>query len=431
MWAPSPSIGDDLSNTLIEEGANQLVIQTSAGVAYSTFAVLAAWGAMSLSFAILFCAGMFLRIGIWLYLVPLLAWVGYLIYVRRTNRITLTATRQELVISHTAWVFPARQTRISLDDCRQAYVTRRRTVRLPTGGLLNWYVLLQHGFFLDQYCLYLARQPGWRHGLCQFADPEVGQRVADRINGFLNWTPVPVVSTWYQRFPLLEATNDDKRHRHASPGAITASSFPVPAWSFGCLTMMLANGLGVLLVVSLSVAVMPNQVRSRPAVMSATTSVPTAANSGSVGRDHPLIGRPAPPIKLARADGTTFPWESHCGQEVMILGFFNGTDQSQRQVLAELATLSSGNVGPKAATCTVCTRESGDAARPIWQNLRFPLDLLVDADGTIQQQYQIDHWPCVFVVDAQGVIRWHQWGDTGTLTTELRQQLTLIRQPAP
>ncbi|MGE0761507.1 MAG: peroxiredoxin family protein, partial [Pirellulaceae bacterium] len=415
---PDEGATGDTANTVFEETADQLVIRPSAGVAYSTLAVLAAWGGMAFGVTILFCAGTVLSLGIWLVIVPFLAWIGYMIHVSRTNRITITLTRREITICHSAWVFPTREARFPLSDCRQAFVSRRRTVRLPTGGVFRWYVLLKYGFFIDQYYVYLARARGWRRGVCTFANREAGQQVAERINRFLRWKATPVVSTWYQRFPLLEATNDDKTTSSRAPGVITASSFPVPAWSVGCLMMVVLNGLGVLLMIRISLALASNQDRPQRA-RTPVTRVQPASTPGPAGRAHPLLGQPAPPINLSRSDGTAFPWASHFGREIMIVGFFNGTDPANRRMLGEFATLSSGNVGPKLAACTVCTGEAAEVAQPIWRNQKFPLDLLVDADGAIHQQYHIDHWPCVFVVDTQGVVRWYQWGDSASLTADL------------
>ncbi len=145
----------------------------------------------------------------------------------------------------------------------------------------------------------------------------------------------------------------------------------------------------------------------------------------------PLIGRPAPDFALASMDGDNVSLAAYRGQPVLVNFWASWCFEciAEHRVLMEAQERYEGEF----AIVGVLYQDTVDDARRFllrygdggWPNL-------IDASGTVAIDYGVSGVPESFFIDAEGVVRYKQWGavTTEAIESKLRPLLEEVRPGA-
>lgn len=159
--------------------------------------------------------------------------------------------------------------------------------------------------------------------------------------------------------------------------------------------------------------------------------------SQGLGRDpreisSPLIGRPAPDFQLANIDGGEVSLAEYRGRPVLVNFWASWCFEciEEHRVLMEAQERYAGEF----AIVGVLYQDTVDDARRFllrygdggWPNL-------IDASGTVAIEYGVSGVPESFFIDAEGVVRYKQWGAVteDAIESQLRPLLGEVRQVSP
>jgi len=131
------------------------------------------------------------------------------------------------------------------------------------------------------------------------------------------------------------------------------------------------------------------------------------------------ISRPAPDFKLADASGGTVRLSSQLGNPVLLC-FWAGWSQASLRVLEDLQQLSQA-FGKDVLFITVCTDQEPPTLKKLPNGDRFFLTMLVGSG--VEKQYGIQGVPMVYVIDANGQIRYENKGYRPDLVQVLSVQM--------
>jgi cytochrome c biogenesis protein CcmG, thiol:disulfide interchange protein DsbE len=147
--------------------------------------------------------------------------------------------------------------------------------------------------------------------------------------------------------------------------------------------------------------------RAHPRLVMATALALTAACRPTAtpppSSQHPLLGRPMPPIERAALDGATIDSRRFQGR-VVVLEFFAKFCEPCRRTLPELRDLS--RRAPEIAILGIAEDErQSDAEEMVAQyGLSFPV--VLDRGHVISGRYRVNELPATFVADTSGTLRW-------------------------
>jgi len=179
------------------------------------------------------------------------------------------------------------------------------------------------------------------------------------------------------------------------------------------LPLSLALLIGAPLLLSVKACRAGDESLAPPAV-AAPSTVPTAPATPS-----PLVGKAAPTFTLLDAEGKTRALADYHGQPVVLYVFCGcrpchkcarAWGQIQRSgILAQAAGKPSAIAGGQAPWTLVLFHGDAEAIRTFVEETQLDLKnsvLLPDADEKISASYKAEQCPRVFVLDAQGVVRY-------------------------
>ena len=135
---------------------------------------------------------------------------------------------------------------------------------------------------------------------------------------------------------------------------------------------------------------------------------------------EPLVGRPAPAIKLDTLDHGRFYLHEHRGKPVVLV-FWDTSCQICKRELVEVESLRAA-IGPeKVAVAGVCQDpENIDLARALVQGLGLGFPTLLDHEGRVSKAFGVSGFPTTIVISPTGTVGFVREGYTEPLMLQLR-----------
>lgn len=158
----------------------------------------------------------------------------------------------------------------------------------------------------------------------------------------------------------------------------------------------------------------------------------TADGGGTMsrGKDSPLVGQPAPPLKLRLLEGGEFDLAT-CQGRIVVLDFWatwcGPCIQSMPLVEAALAEYNPEQV----QLVSVNLEERPEQIRPVMERHQLHAAVALDIDGVAARRYQANAIPQLVVIDQAGVVVRVFVGGGQSTVTQLRAALDeLLKAPA-
>jgi peroxiredoxin len=120
---------------------------------------------------------------------------------------------------------------------------------------------------------------------------------------------------------------------------------------------------------------------------------------------HPLLGKPAPELKLELLDGGKLDLASHKGKNVVVLDFWATWCGPCRKGLPGVIKATSQYKGKGVEFYAVNLREDADAVKKFLAKEELAMPVALDKDGKASEPFQFQGIPFTVVIDKQGVIQ--------------------------
>lgn len=135
---------------------------------------------------------------------------------------------------------------------------------------------------------------------------------------------------------------------------------------------------------------------------------------------HPLLGQPAPPLKLALLDGGTADLAAHRGRDVVILDFWATWCGPCRRAMPIIARVADRYREKGVVFYAVNLEEDPEQVREFLDETGLALTVALDADGKVGQAYRAEAIPQTVLVGKDGSVQVVHVG----LLPELDEQLS-------
>jgi peroxiredoxin len=150
---------------------------------------------------------------------------------------------------------------------------------------------------------------------------------------------------------------------------------------------------------------------------------PAEGSQEMVEPKSPLEGQVAPTFSADMLDGKKMDLAQHKGKDVVILDFWATYCQPCRILMPMLDKVVKEFKGKNVAYYAVNGSEDAATIRPFMENIGLDVPVVLDADSSISQKYQVEGIPMVVIVGKDGVIRNVQVGVGGGAERKLRNMI--------
>jgi peroxiredoxin len=136
---------------------------------------------------------------------------------------------------------------------------------------------------------------------------------------------------------------------------------------------------------------------------------PLDAVLGPIGGGEPVLQQPAPDFALAGCDGSVVRLSDYRGKVVWV-NFWATWCVPCRQELPDIQALSNEFKDKGLVVLTVNYKEGGADAKAFFSRYDLSLPFLLDAKGSVYDEYQLTGLPDSFFVDRDGILQARQFG---------------------
>jgi thiol-disulfide isomerase/thioredoxin len=121
--------------------------------------------------------------------------------------------------------------------------------------------------------------------------------------------------------------------------------------------------------------------------------------------NHPLLGQPAPILRLQTVDGQSFDL-SKADAELMVLDLWATWCAPCMAGLPDLQLLQDWVIKHQkpVALYTINVQEDPQAVRSVWEKMKLTLPVLVDKDGAARKALRAESLPALFVIHKGKVV---------------------------
>lgn len=126
---------------------------------------------------------------------------------------------------------------------------------------------------------------------------------------------------------------------------------------------------------------------------------------GLMSSPHPLVGKPAPSLRLNALDGKTFNLSEHRGKDIVVLDFFATWCPPCREGLPVIARLAKEYEAKGAVIYAVNLHESPETVRTFLEQEDLDLPILMDDRQEGAMAFEVNSIPQTVVIDKEGTIQ--------------------------
>jgi peroxiredoxin/outer membrane lipoprotein-sorting protein len=123
------------------------------------------------------------------------------------------------------------------------------------------------------------------------------------------------------------------------------------------------------------------------------------------GETHPLTGEEAPDFELPRLEGEPVRLSDHEGEHVVILDFWATWCGPCVQAMPVLSEIASDYREQGVVLYAVNQRESAETIRQFLEREDLKVDVLLDKQGEVAEQYEVEGIPQTVIVDQAGRVQ--------------------------
>ena len=147
------------------------------------------------------------------------------------------------------------------------------------------------------------------------------------------------------------------------------------------------------------------------------------------GQPRKLLNRPAPDFMLQDIDGNRFYLSAHKGKPVL-LNFWSVHCVPCLKEMPQLQKLWSRYKDEKVVVTGICT-DPGESSYllELLKGMNIDYPILIDNDHSVGKAYAVHAEPVTFIIDAEGVVRFHATGyDQNSIKNYTAQLIRLMQQ---
>ena len=137
------------------------------------------------------------------------------------------------------------------------------------------------------------------------------------------------------------------------------------------------------------------------------------------------VGAPAPDFSVPDLDGAVVSLASMQPRKTVLIEFWATWCPPCRMVLATLRRMQDTLREHDVEVLSVNQAESPSQVRSFVDSEGMPFHVLIDADGSVAQRYQVTSLPTMLLIDRRGTIRWIHVGHMPE-TDELRDVIERV-----
>ena len=144
---------------------------------------------------------------------------------------------------------------------------------------------------------------------------------------------------------------------------------------------------------------------------------------------HALEGKPAPDFTLAALDGNEVKLSSHKGKDIVILDFWATWCGPCVQAMPILTAVAEQYKDKGVVLYGVNQREGAEMIQRFLDQRKLKLNVLLDMEGAVAQQYGVRGIPQTVIVDGQGNVAAVHVGFSPALRQQLTEELEKLLKP--
>lgn len=151
-----------------------------------------------------------------------------------------------------------------------------------------------------------------------------------------------------------------------------------------------------------------------------------SAKSEEDSADSPLVGKAAPPIRLNLLGGGEFDSTAYQKKNILLVDFWATWCGPCRKAMPVLIDVAKEYKDKGVLYFAVDLREDSGTVKRFLQEQKLDIQVPLDKDGKVAQEYLVRGIPTMAVIDKAGLVREVHVGYSDTLKSDLKKTLDAI-----